>query len=210
MEKYHKIKTLFLRNPKTKYRTLIEDEYAMPEFYYLRNNAWYLTEKVDGTNIRIEYTEETGLIFGGRGDNAQIPAHLMNELNRLFLPMELQLKEMAPICLYGEGYGPKIQKGGGNYASEAKFVLFDIKIGEWWLERNNVEGIAKKLNIDLIPVLAIGTLETMVNKVKDGFNSWWGNFIAEGIVARPTTELFTRGGKRIITKLKYKDWVREK
>lgn len=42
---------------------------------------------------------------------------------------------------------------------------------------------------------------------RKGFNSIWGDFIAEGIVARPAVELKTRNGHRIITKIKHKDFV---
>jgi len=41
---------------------------------------------------------------------------------------------------------------------------------------------------------------------KKGFKSQWGDFIAEGIVARPKTEMRTRRGERIITKVKYIDF----
>jgi len=39
-----------------------------------------------------------------------------------------------------------------------------------------------------------------------GFMSAWGEFKAEGIVARPSIELIARNGKRIITKIKHKDF----
>ena len=41
---------------------------------------------------------------------------------------------------------------------------------------------------------------------RKGFNSYWGDFKAEGIVARPAFELKARNGKRLITKIKYKDF----
>lgn len=41
---------------------------------------------------------------------------------------------------------------------------------------------------------------------RKGIKSQWGDFIAEGIVARPATELLTRNGERIITKIKHKDF----
>ncbi len=79
----------------------------------------------------------------------------------------------------------KIQKGGGNYIpDDANFVLCDIKIGELWLERENVEDVAKKLEIDIIPIIGEGTLRNAVEMTKKGFSSKWGNFIAEGIVLR--------------------------
>jgi hypothetical protein len=46
----------------------------------------------------------------------------------------------------------------------------------------------------------------MVKICNKGFESQWGDFIAEGIVARPQVELRDRAGHRIITKLKHKDF----
>jgi len=89
-------------------------------------------------------------------------------------------------------------------------VLFDVKINDWWLKREDVEDISRKFNIDVVPIVGYGTLEEMINLVKSRFKSAWSlgeGFIAEGIVARPMIELKTRGGERIITKLKYKDYI---
>jgi ATP-dependent RNA circularization protein (DNA/RNA ligase family) len=198
MKEYHKIQTVFKRNPETKFKTLLEGEYSLPEFKYLVNNEWIFTEKVDGTNIRVMF----------KTDNAQIPPFLLERLNKIFLPQLESFEFPDGVCLYGEGYGAKIQKGGGNYRQDQNFVLFDVKIGDWWLQRKDVEDIATKLNLDVVPIIGVGTLELMVEKVRNGFHSYWGDFQAEGIVARPTTELKTRAGYRIITKIKYKDFNR--
>jgi len=105
-------------------------------------------------------------------------------------------------------HNSKIQKGGGNYRPDQGFILFDIKIGQWWLKHEDVIKIAEKLNLIVVPRIGEGTLHEMIKHVKLGFNSTFGNFIAEGIVARPKVELKARSGERIITKLKYKDFVR--
>lgn len=209
MKEYHKIVTVFERDPETKFRTLREGRFALPEFDYLQNNKWVWTEKVDGINIRVMFDGE--LTFGGKTDRAQIPAHLANRLNELFLPLKDKFAEMFEdgCCLYGEGYGAKIQKGGGNYRPDQDFVLFDVKIGDWWLQRKDVEDIGGKLGLDVVPVIGTGTLHEMVAKTKEGFKSQWGDFLAEGIVARPATELKARNGGRIITKIKNKDWPKE-
>ena len=47
----------------------------------------------------------------------------------------------------------------------------------------------------------------MVTAASQGFKSQWGDFMAEGIVARPAQELRTRDGHRIITKIKHKDFA---
>ena len=109
------------------------------------------------------------------------------------------------VCLYGEGYGAGIQKG-GCYKATKDFVLFDIKIGNCYLQRKDVEEIAEKLKIDIVPIIGTGTLEEGIEIVKGGLQSKWGDFIAEGIVARPKVEIKTRRGDRIITKIKYCDF----
>ena len=203
MNQYHKIQTVFKRDPENNYETLLIGDYSLDEFKYLKNNAWVWTEKVDGTNIRVMYNDGK-VTFGGKTDNAQIPAPLYEYLSETFKSQIM----CGTMCLYGEGYGPKIQKVGGLYRNDPSFVLFDVKVGEWWLQRKDVENIAFDLGIDVVPILRRGTLSEMVDFVEEGFDSQWGEFKAEGIVARPEVELKCRNGKRIITKIKYKDFRR--
>lgn len=209
MEEYHKIQTVFLRDPDTKHKTLLIGQYAKPEFEYLKDNQWIFTEKVDGTNIRVMF-DGNELSYAGKTDRAQIPPRLMKALKEQFESLVDILKMMFPVggvCFYGEGYGAKIQKGGGNYRNDNGFVLFDVWVDGWWLERHNIESIADDLSLSIVPIIGTGTLADMVDMVQVGFNSQWGDFAAEGIVAKPFIELFSRSGKRIITKLKHKDFI---
>jgi hypothetical protein len=220
MKEYHKIATVYLRDPETNHKKLLDGQFAHPAFEYLALNEWIFTEKVDGTNIRVmlpNYHEEGkqyGISFGGKTDAAMIPAKLVERLQERFQTDEQRAKlaEIFPdgnACLYGEGYGAKIQKGGGNYRQDQDFVLFDVKVGDWWLERHNVEDVASKLGLDVAPIIGTGTLPEMIEMAKAGFPSEWSldsPFEAEGIVARPACELTTRNGDRIITKIKHRDF----
>ncbi len=209
MDKYHKIQTVFKRDPNNKFKTLLHGEYAKPEFEYLKNNEWVYTEKVDGTNIRVMYDDY--IRFAGKTNNALLPEKLFEKLVDIFLPQKETFKSIfdSSVCLYGEGYGSKIQKGGERYRQDQSFVMFDVKIGEWWLSRDSIENIAKKLNIDVVPIIGTGTLIEMVEIAQCGTCSLWGGFEAEGIVARPKVEMKDRSGNRIITKIKYKDFERQ-
>lgn len=212
MTKYHKIQSLYKRDPDTKFKTLLEGEYSIPEFWYLKDTVWQFTEKVDGTNIRIIWHPETEVIeFKGRTDNAQIPPRLLEALNARFLnPMMLAaLKEFdKETVFYGEGYGDRIQKVGRLYREDNSFCLFDVKVGDTFLERSIVVFVAGALRVEVAPNLGFGTLDDLVARCKERFKSHWGDFDAEGIVARPAIELKTRLGERIITKLKFKDFPR--
>ena len=86
--------------------------------------------------------------------------------------------------------------------------MFDIKIGDWWLQREDVLELGQKLGLSVVPLIGRGTLGGMVSIVEKGLQSTWGDFYAEGIVARPALELKSRAGHRIITKLKHKDFPR--
>lgn len=207
MEQYHKIQSLYLRDPETKFRTLLEGQYARPEFRFLKDCQWQFTEKIDGTNIRIIVEPGgTNVEFKGRTDKAQIPPFLLDKLIELFRVEDFSGFEKG-ITLYGEGYGAKIQKGGGNYIEDGVgFVLFDVKIGYTWLQRTDVFEIANRFNLTAAPVVGLGTLDDMVATVKKRLDSAWGPFTMEGLVARPVVELKDRGGHRVITKLKCKDF----
>lgn len=208
MSEYHKIQTVFKRDPATNNKTLLEGDYSLPEFEYLANSKWVFTEKVDGTNVRVYYRDGK-VRFRGRTDNSQMPVTLMERLGERFLPQEERFAEVfngADVCLYGEGYGAKIRKG-IKYRPDQDFVLFDVRVGDWWLKREDVEDVAAKIGIDVVPVVGEGTLIDMVEHAKVGIPSTWGDFQAEGYVARPATELKTRGGDRIITKIKCRDFA---
>lgn len=208
MIEYHKIDTVYKRDPATKHKTLLVLDFSRESFAYLASNEWVFTEKVDGTNIRVMIGSNRKITFGGKTDNASIPAFLVSRLEERFFPQVDRLAEIFPDggCLYGEGYGPKIQKGGGNYRADADFVLFDVKVGDWWLQREAIEDVAQKLALDAVPIIGRGTLGQMVEQTEAGFNSTWGDFTAEGIVARPAVELRDRNGARVITKIKHKDF----
>jgi hypothetical protein len=216
-EPYPKIVSLHPRNEIT--HKFIEDIYTAPELEYLKDNQWVWTEKVDGTNIRVMW-DGSGICFrgrvrfSGRTENAQISSKLFHVLDIMF-PQEALEEHFptSPICLYGEGFGAGIQKGGGNYLPSMSFVLFDVMIDGWWLKRKDVVDVAYKLGISstlgiaTVPIVGRGTLREAEELVKSHtLKSTWGDFEAEGLVLRPDVELCARGGARIITKLKGKDF----
>ena len=192
----------------------MKGQWALPEFQYLALNEWVFTEKVDGTNIRVMFDDFSNHVsFSGKTDRARMPPLLRKRLGELF-PNASKFQEVfcnnechvVNVCLYGEGYGAKIQKGGGNYRKDQSFVLFDVLVGDWWLQRKDVESIAAQFGIEVTPIIAEGDLYQMVELARKGFFSQWGDFLAEGIVARPAVGLKARNGNRVITKLKARDF----
>ena len=157
MTEYVKIPNIFKRETFGKNK-LIEGEYSSPELEYLKDAEWEFTYKANGTNIRICW-DGYRVSFMGRTDKAQIPAHLLARLEELFggeYKEELfeQTFGNKEVILFGEGIGEKIQKGGGLYGS-ADFVLFDVYIGGYWLNREAVEHFAEVFGISVDELMQI-------------------------------------------------------
>lgn len=213
MEPYHKILNVWKRDPVKNFKYLVEGAWSSDVFEYLALNDWDLYEKVDGTNIRVMW-DGVNVTVNGRTDNAQIPGDLVTYLYKTFT-VDAMRKHFPPaelaeesICLYGEGYGAGIQKGGGNYRPDKGFILFDVKIGSYWLIRESVEDIAKGLNIPVVPFITRTTLIDAVEFVRKGFDSALRSTPPEGVIARPVVQLFDRYGQRVMCKIKIKDFER--
>lgn len=208
MIEYNKIETLWERDMDGS-KKLIEGKFRNPTVEFLKDNTWQFTEKIDGTNIRIHWDGHK-VNYGGRTEAASIPAHLMNKLVELFGTDETeQIFEQkfgeTEVILFGEGYGPKIQKGGGKYRSDVSFILFDVLISGNYQPRSSVEDIAKAFGIDVVPIIMEGTIEEAVEFVKTAPMSTIGTAPMEGVVGRPKVEMRDRCGKRVIVKIKVKD-----
>lgn len=187
---------------------LIVGEWATPELEATKDMDWIWTEKVDGTNIRLIWDGHK-VTYGGRTDNAQLPAKLIAVLDTL-VPEELFEQKFAatPAVLYGEGYGAGIQSG-GIYRPDQSFVLFDVRIGDFWLRHEDIKDVAKSMGLDAVPIVLTGPIQAAINVVSTGLESSWGlaRVQAEGLVGVTKVGLLGRDGERLIVKIKRKDFA---
>lgn len=211
MRKYEKIDTLFARDIQGT-KKLQLGVFRDPTMEYLQFAKWEWTEKIDGTNIRIYWDGHT-VTFGGRTDNASIPADLVTKLNELFGgESNAQIFEQVfgdkEVILFGEGYGRKIQKVGSSYIPDGvNFILFDVLIGDNYQSREWCEKTAQMFGIKTVPVVGHGDLWDAITYVSKHPMSIIadGRCEMEGIVCRPIVELRDRCGKRVIVKIKWND-----
>jgi hypothetical protein len=251
---YQKINTLYKRD----INNIIMQHYdwSCEEFEYLRGCLWDASEKIDGTNMRIEVVQHPVYKFAtddiiavqfdvtikGKTDNAQIPPHLDKYMKETFTDdkvfASLGIKEYIPreewaeygwcvskedptpmyekipekYTLYGEGYGMKIQKGGGRYLSNSvSFRGFDVKVNDTYLLRDNAMEVFKKLGADTVPYFGRMTIDEAIEKVRKGFVSEISEdrtLMAEGLVLSSPLGLKNRRGERLIVKIKYGDFVK--
>jgi hypothetical protein len=219
--KYPKIQTIFKRTAK---KQLLRGQYSRPEFEYLKNNTWLFFEKIDGINTRVEWYPEgkCGYFFGkiperdtvriyGRTKKAQMPAHLLEYLREMFSVEKFHdLYPDKGMLIYGESFGKGVGDGSGKYKPDGVGILiFDIKIDGYWLKHPSIRDIAKKLGVGVVPQIGQGTLRDAAYMCREGFKSRFGDFTAEGLIAKPKVDLLMQNKERVIAKLKHKDFKRD-
>ena len=196
---YQKINTIFKRDANN--IIMPYDEFAVPELEWLRNCKFDATEKIDGTNVRIEVTptinSDGSLItfnvaYKGKTDNADMPKHLDAFLKETYtedkvlaslgLPKVVTqevmkeknwttFEDIPMYTIYGEGYGVKIQSGGNYIRNGVGFIVFDVKVGNVYLLRDAMESIAEKLGAPVVPYMGQFTIDEAIDFVRKGFKS---------------------------------------
>jgi hypothetical protein len=219
MKEYPKIFTLYDRDEKTGH--IIPDKIRLleKEDYFSAVKCWTVTEKIDGTGLRIALQSDGNLFIGGRTDKAQLQAALIPYLYQAFTIdkfkkcFEWWEEQKTDIILFCEGYGEKIQKGGGDYRSGVAVRLFDVLVGETWLSVENIIDIAAKFGIGEVPLIEKiselpKTKEDLLSIINESRICEQGGRPrqAEGIVAKSSPLMLSRCGNRMIWKLKFKDF----
>lgn len=208
MRKYPKIDSVFKRDDNGRFT----DEYSNDEFRVLQDVSWECTEKVDGTNIRVGWDADLHTVeIGGRTDKAVIQPKLLGTLGEIFTAEKFLKTKLDSMTLFGEGYGTGIQKPGKRYLSSGNgFILFDVLISDHlWLTHQSVAEIADNLEIKCVPVIGYLTIPEAIDAVSHGLYSRISEDHAlqmEGMVLRAPCGLLSRLGRRIITKLKTRDF----
>lgn len=213
---YPKIQSLYKRDKKGK---IILDDYSINIFKYLRQAPWEAREKINGTNIRLDIRIDGDNIeywFKGRAKNSIIPEDLLTFLNSLVTKEAINNAFASDkhrdlyITIHGEGIGYNIESNllqlpEGTF----DFLVFDIHINVWWLSWSKVCDICSKLGLKTVPNFGFMTINEAEEIVEKGFRThteYNGN--AEGIVLVGVEGILDRHGRRLITKLKTKDYVK--
>lgn len=213
MIEYPKIDNLYKRNP-DKLSELIVGQYTRPEFGLIRQ--WDVTEKVDGTNVQLEFHKvfNGSFDFNGRTERAQFTIGQENFLNDLGDDIRAKVvhilnhHDLDKLTIFGELYGPRIQAG-GNYSNHLGFRAFDMLVNDKvWLAPEDVRRNADFLSLEMTPCLGHMSEEQIFLLVSGGFKSTFSvnqDYDAEGIIAKPLYNLYDQRGKRVMFKLKTVD-----
>jgi len=187
----------------------IENLYKVREILAFRE--CYAMEKIHGTSAHISFSPVNGKVnfFAGGCKHEQFVV--------LFDEPELTAKfnELAHLVgdvIFGEAYGGKIQKMSKTYGPDFRFVVFDVKVGDCWLDVPNAESVAKRLGLEFVHYRRVPTDLEVLNAERDADsvqairNGMGEGHKREGIVLRPPFEAKLNNGERVIAKHKRDDF----
>lgn len=211
MTEYQKIETLYKFDNATKTYT---DEFYSPYVEYLRNNKWLSSEKIDGTNVSVQFDGHR-VEFHGRTERSVLPKEVLSALTEKFADSEVEFEQLfcgKPAILFMECYGGKIQ--GGVYGGKERLIGFDIMVDGQYLDKRCIGEIFAKFGVDCVEFKEIENLDEAINEVKSwtentqaGISKYCekGTTVKEGLVCVPAVRIHDNQGKRIIVKIKVKD-----
>jgi hypothetical protein len=182
----------------------------------------YALEKIHGTSAHIsfrrgltpdqkaDYTYEIKFFSGGEKYDNFVKLFNTEWLKEIFIKLNID-----NMTVYGEAYGGKQQGMFATYGKELKFIVFDVKIGNYWLSVPQAEEIAKQLGLEFVWYKKIPTDLVAIDFERDDFSvqsfrNGIGNKKREGIVLRPLIEVIKNNGERIIAKHKRPDFQETK
>lgn len=183
----------------------------------------YALEKIHGTSAHISWHPQDGVVDSRLGFFSG--GEKYDNFIKLFDHAELLSKfnekfglsyDVPPVIIFGEAYGGKQQGMSSTYGKELKFVAFDVKIGETWLNVPIANAVCKDLGIEFVHFVEIPALIDDINQWRDApstqavRNGAEGDKIREGVVLRSPFECRTNNGERVIAKHKRSEFSERK
>jgi len=166
----------------------------------------YAMEKIHGTSAHIGWKFETKKVNFFTGENHKLFLSLFDE-EQLRATFEKTFPDQDAV-IFGEHYAGKCQGMSHTYGKESKFIGFDVKVGNVWLNVPNAEDVCQEFGIEFVDYVKIKTDLESLNTQRDKFsaqavrNGIMEPKQREGIVLRPLTEMRTNNGERVICKYK--------
>jgi hypothetical protein len=165
----------------------------------------YAMEKIHGTSAHISYNNGEVKFFAGGGNYDNFVALFnIDDLKKRFSEIIIGVET---AIIYGESYGGKQQRMSAVYGKDGKFVAFEVKIGDVWLNVPKAEQIVLGLGLEFVHYKRIPSNMIAIDAERDALSiqaqrNGMGEHPREGVVLRPIEEVTKNNGSRIIAKHK--------
>lgn len=167
----------------------------------------YALEKIHGTSAHISWKAETKTVsFFSGGEKYENFVSLFDQEALLVAFSEIFVT--SDVVVFGEAYGGKQQGMRATYGDTLKFIVFDVKVGEQWVNVPNAFGISQKLGLEFVDFKKVSTDLESLNFERDRCseqairNGCGEGKLREGVVLRPLFEFRQPNGDRVMAKHK--------
>jgi hypothetical protein len=183
----------------------MENLYRPEGQHILREEECYALEKAHGTSVHVR--KGAGQIHYSPG-GVSLASFLAAIEDRPRLEAGMLALPAERIKIHGEAYGGKCQGMAHVYGPKLRFVVFDILVGEEWLDVPEAEALALSLGLEFVPYARVPTTLEALDAERDrpselARRRGMGDHQGEGSVLRPLKEKKTPDGKRMIAKHKH-------
>ncbi len=169
----------------------------------------YALEKIHGTSAHITWKALTkGVHFFSGGASYELFKSIFDipALEAKFIELGI-----SDVTIYGEAYGGGQQGMREFYGENLKFIAFEVKIGDCWLDVPKAAEFVGNFGLEFVWYARCKTDLDILDRLRDmaspqSFRNGLGLKgvvkAGEGIVIRPLMELTRNDGKRIMAKHK--------
>lgn len=182
----------------------IENSYRNYHDTFALFRECYALEKIHGTSAHIAWKDGQIRFFSG-GEKHENFVKLFDAEK---LKAGFEAIGHPEVVIFGEAYGGKQQGQSWRYGKTLKFVAFDVKVGDYWLDVPNANQIVEKMGLEFVHWVRVSTDLAVLDAERDApseqarRNGVEGDQPREGVVLRPIKEFHDNGGGRIISKHK--------
>ena len=163
----------------------------------------YALEKIHGTSAHVSWHPAQGLRFSAGGGKHETFVAMFDAAK-----LEAAMGE-TPAVVFGEYYGGSMNRMSATYGPVAKFVAFDVKIGDVWLSVPAMAEVCAAMGVEVVDWRRVPATVEAVNAERDRDstqairNGMGPGKIREGVVIRPLVEAVDKYGNRIIANRVY-------
>jgi len=156
----------------------------------------FWTEKVHGTSASLSWNSGT-LKYSPGGCKYDTFVAIFNHEALVAAFTELGHDE---VVVYGEQYGGKQQGMSKTYGPDPKFIVFEVQVGEFWLDVPKAANVAEKLGLEFVPWGEIPAEMADIDAARDADSEvavrrgMGPGHKREGVVLRPITEWIHQSG----------------
>ncbi len=169
----------------------------------------YVLEKIHGTSAHIKWggnfeDPQRNITFFSGGAAYELFFDLFDVEKLVTKFTELAIPE---VTIYGEAYGGGCQGMREFYGDKLKFIAFEVKIGDCWLDVPKAAEFVKAFDLEFVWYTRCPTDLVTLDAYRDTHSRTAHKNTGivkagEGVVIRPIIELTKNNGKRVMAKHK--------